>query len=208
MAINNISFDDSEDEELYVFSGYDLVLAFHDEVDLDWREVAERTLIDERRGLVVLQVAALEDLIDEFIMHLEDDPDQESFYSRLTRKTIGPRLEYLFKMLRERDLMDDELESVLIDVRKLVERRNLLAHGTIHLRPVGDARRSFPRKPDFELEWVIKSRRSPTPQRLTMSELRDDLHEAIGCFMAMLKCANSLASRTPKPQHYNGGLYL
>lgn len=208
MPLNNVSFDDSDEEGLYVFSGDDLVISFHDQVDLDWREVAERTLIDERRGLVVLQVAALEDLIDDFIMHLADDPDQEGFYSKLTRKTIGPRLDLLVKLLKEQDVMDDEIEKVLADVQKLVERRNLLAHGTIHLRPVGGIRRTFPLKADSELEWVIKSRRSPTPQRLTMSELREDLHEAIGCFMAMLKCANALVAKTPRPKHFANGRYL
>ncbi|GAA2156655.1 hypothetical protein [Actinomadura napierensis] len=208
MALNNVSFDDSEEEELYVFSGDDLVISFHDQVDLDWREVAERTLIDERRGLVVLQVTALEDLIDDIIMHLADDPDQEEFYSKLTKKTIGPRLDLLVKLLKERDVMDDEMEGVLADVRKLVERRNLLAHGTIHLRPVGGVRPTLPLKADFELEWVIKSRRSPTPQRLTMSELREDLYEAIGCFTAMLKCTNALVAKTPQPQHFTNGRYL
>ena len=67
MAAWSVSFDDDNDEELSVLSGYDLLIAHYDVADLDWREVAERSALDQRRGLVITQAAVLEDLIDEFI---------------------------------------------------------------------------------------------------------------------------------------------
>ena len=70
MAIQSLSFDDESDEELYVFSGNDLLISHYDIADLDWEEVAERSLIDQRRGLVITQVAVLEDLVDDFLLYL------------------------------------------------------------------------------------------------------------------------------------------
>ncbi len=69
MPILSLSFDDDSEEPLFVFSGEDLLMAHIDEVDLDWEEVAERSILDERRGLVITQVAVLEELIDEFILY-------------------------------------------------------------------------------------------------------------------------------------------
>jgi hypothetical protein len=207
MAINNVSFDDPSDEPLDVFSGNDLVLAHHDEIDLDWREVSERVAIDERRGLVVLQVSVLEDLIDNFIMYLADDPDQDGYYEQLVRRTIGPRIDRLEQLMRDAGLTDVKSLGIVEDLRKIARRRNQLAHGTIRLRPI-DGVRIFPPKGDIQLEWVIESRRSPTPERLTMLQLREDLHEAIGCFMAMLDYATHLFERTPKRQYFKGGRHL
>jgi hypothetical protein len=51
MPIRSLSFDDPSDDDLVVFSGHDLMLSRYDHMDLDWQEVAERTAIDERRGL-------------------------------------------------------------------------------------------------------------------------------------------------------------
>ena len=47
---------------LFVFSGDDLLTSHNDIADVDWVEVAERTLIDERRGLVVAQAVIIEDV--------------------------------------------------------------------------------------------------------------------------------------------------
>jgi len=78
--------DDDSDEDLCVFSGSDLLISYYDVADLDWQDVAERSAIDERRGLVIAQVAALADPIEA--------------------------------------------------LRRVVRRRNTLAHGTIFCRPV------------------------------------------------------------------------
>jgi hypothetical protein len=207
MAFTNASFDDSSDKELHIFSGYDLLIAHYDIADLAWEEVAERTVIDERRGLVVLQVAVLEDLIDDFIMRLADEPHQEEFYATLTKKTIGPRLEQLTHLLEERNLIDSKASELLVEVRTIVQRRNELAHGTIHYRPVGGMP-PLPLKGDIEFEWVISSRRSPEPQRLTMSQLREDLYEAIGCFMALLAYSDRWMAQVPPPRYFKGGHYL
>ena len=106
MPILSLSFDDDSEEPLFVFSDEDLLMAHIDEVDLDWEEVAERSILDERRGLVITQVAVLEELIDEFILYVTDPADPEGCKRRLDRKTIGPRIDELEKALRERDLLD------------------------------------------------------------------------------------------------------
>lgn len=74
-------------------SGDDLLMAHIDEVDLDWEEVAERSILDERRSLVITQVAVLEELIDEFILYVTDPADPEGCQRRLDRKTTGARID-------------------------------------------------------------------------------------------------------------------
>ena len=64
--------DDPCEDELSVFSGNDLLIAHYDVSDLDWEEIAERSMIDERRGLIIAQVSALEDLLTEFVLYLSD----------------------------------------------------------------------------------------------------------------------------------------
>ena len=94
MTVRLASFDDDDESELYVFSGNDLLLSHYDVADLDWEEVAERSVIDERRGLVIAQVAVLEDLIDEFIVCLGDPPRRRRNWGGNRRtKTIEPRLD-------------------------------------------------------------------------------------------------------------------
>lgn len=100
MAIRSLSFDDDSEDDLCVFSGDDLVITHADGPDLDWREVAERSALDERRGLVIAQVAVLEDLIDEFILYLVDPADPEDYQRSLDKKTIGPRINILEKNSR------------------------------------------------------------------------------------------------------------
>src|SRR3990172_7571809 len=99
MAAWSVSSDDDNDEELSVFSGDDLLIAHHDVADLDWREGAERSALDQRRGLVITQGAVLEDLIDEFILYLADPIDVDEYQAELDRLTIGPRLDRLEKLL-------------------------------------------------------------------------------------------------------------
>jgi hypothetical protein len=207
MAIRSVSFDDSSDNDLFVFSGYELMLSHYDVMDLDWREVAERTEIDERRGLVVLQVAILEEIIDEFILYLEDPSDEEQTRIRLSRQTIGPRIDQLGKLLRQAGLHDAEAAERIADLRRVTERRNVLAHGTIHLQVVGGA---LPRlgERDFDVEWVIRSRRSGQVERITTSRLREDLYDAIGAFTGMLSFAESLEKRAPRPMNFTNGTYV
>lgn len=106
MAIRSVSFDDDSEADLCVFSGYDLMITHFDGPDLDWEEVAERSALDERRGLVIAQVAVLEDLIDEFILYLVDPRDPEGYQLSLDKKTIGPRIDILEQVLGDQDLMD------------------------------------------------------------------------------------------------------
>ena len=99
MAIHSVSFDDDAEDDLCVFSGYDLVLTHVDGPDLDWEEVAERSALDERRGLVIAQVAVLEELIDEFILYLVDPADPEGYQRNLDKETISPRINKLERIL-------------------------------------------------------------------------------------------------------------
>ncbi len=158
MAIRSLSFDDDpDDDDLCVFSGQDLLMAHMDEVDLDWEEVAERSILDERRGLVITQVAVLEELIDEFILYVVDPADPEDYQRRLDCKTIGPRIDELKKALKNRDLLDAAGAELLADLRAIVNIRNELAHGTIYrtllyVVPIQEIRTR-----DLELEWRIYS---------------------------------------------------
>jgi hypothetical protein len=207
MAIRSLSFDDSSEEDLFVFSGHDLMLAYDDHMDLDWQEVAERTEIDERRGLVVLQVTALEDLVDEFILYGTDPPGPEALRRTLCRQTLGPRIDRLEGILWRAGLLDDEATELIADLRRVTERRNELAHGTIHLRPVGGI---LPRlnEHDFDVEWVIWNRRWQRVRRLTMSQLRDDLYDAMGTFTSLLRYGSKLAAAAPRPVNFTEGHYL
>ena len=207
MAIRSTSFDDDISEPLFVFSGNDLLIAHYDVADLDWQEVAERSALDERRGLAITQVGVIEDLIDEFILYLADTPNVAEYQAELDGITIGPRLDRLKKMLLEAELLDDVALEAIESVKKVVIRRNELAHGTIYCRPVQ------PVKPGswahgIELEWVITSRRSRDVQRSTMAGLRQDVEDAVGSFMLMLQLAERLVERSCRPHNFQGGQYL
>jgi hypothetical protein len=207
MTRASISFDDEDGEELYVFSGNDLLMSHYDAADLDWEEVAQRAALDQRRGLVITQVAILEDLIDEFIHYLADPADPEAYQVDLDKCTIGPRLNRLEKLLLRAGLRDRHVADLLNEIRRVVTRRNVLAHGTIHRRPVE------PVEPGswidgIPLEWIITSRRSKTVERLTMSRLRQDLYDAIGCFSEMLQYAERFVEIAPWPTTFRGGRYL
>jgi hypothetical protein len=89
--------------------------------------VAERSAIDERRGLVIAQIAALEDLIDEFLLYLDDPDDVESYQRNLDSQSIGPRLDQLVSKLRHADLFDQQAQQRMDEVRGIVRRRNELA---------------------------------------------------------------------------------
>jgi hypothetical protein len=203
----SVSFDDDDDDELYVFSGEDLLTAHYDVVDLDWREVAERSAVDERRGLVIAQVAILEDLIDEFILYLADPIDSETYQRDLDRQTIKPRLEQLNRLLVNAEIVDGRWNAILDDLRTIIDRRNDLAHGTLHCRAVQ------PVEPacwldTIPLEWVIATRKHRTVERITMAGLRQDLRAAVGCFTSVLQYAEWFVEVAPTPVNFLGGRFL
>lgn len=208
MTVRSLSFDDDSDDDLCVFSGNDLLISHYDTADLDWGEVAERSLIDERRGLVITQVAVLEDLVDEFILYLEDPHDPQDLRKQLSGKTIGPRLNMLEDLLRRTGLLDHQAVEHLAELRAIVERRNRLAHGTVHCRPTHVVPIKDLGLGVLELEWVLVDRRSGETERISMAALRQDVIEAIGTFSAMLAYAESFVERAPAPTNYPGGVYL
>ncbi len=208
VAIRSLSFDDDSDDDLRVFSGQDLLIAHMDQADLDWEEVAERSVLDQRRGLVITQVAVLEELIDQFILYVVDPADPEDYQRRLDRKTIGPRIDELEQALRSRSLLDAAGAGLLADLRSLVNTRNELAHGIIYrtLLYVVPIKELATR--DLELEWRIYSRRSRTSRRITTSELRENLDDAIGCFMALLGWGEEFGKRAPRPRNFREATYF
>lgn len=208
MPIRSLSFDDESEEPMFVFSGEDLLTAHIDQVDLDWEEVAERSILDERRGLVITQVAVLEELIDEFILYVTDPADPAGFQRRLDRTTIGPRIEELEKALKERHLLDEAGAELIADLRTLVDIRNELAHGIIYRTLVYVVPIKELATRDVPQEWRIYSRRSRTARRLTTAGLRDNLEDAIGCFTALIAWGEELVQRAPRPQNFRETTYF
>lgn len=209
MAVQSVSFDDDSDEDLCVFSGNDLLVAHYDVVDLDWQEVAERSAIDARRGLVIAQVTALEELIDDFILYLADEEDAAEAQSRLASMTVGPRIAMLESILVNGGLMTSTAEAVLMNVRSVVARRNELAHGSLRWQPT--TMRPIPELAlggEIEMVWLLVDRRTTKARRVSMAELRQDVYNAIGCFSAMLRYAEELVNSAPPPVNFAGGAYL
>jgi hypothetical protein len=207
MPIESVSFDDQSDEPLYVFSGNDLLLSHYDRVDLDWEEVVERTELDERRGLVVLQVGVIEDLLDEFVEYMEDPIDHAAFVAELETQMIGKRIGRFETSIRRAGILDARSHGEIDELRRIVQRRNELTHGTIYRRPVG----GWPKLPlprDLQLEWLLYDRRSHTSARITTSRLRQDLYDAIGLFTELLKYAEYFVTVAPSPVNFRGGHYL
>jgi hypothetical protein len=208
MAIRSVSFDDDSEDDLCVFSGDDLVVTHVDGPDLDWEEVAERSALDERRGLVIAQVAVLEEVIDELILYLVDPADPEGYQRGLDRKTIGPRIDELEQILVDLALLNEAISCLLSGLRSVVQRRNELAHGTLYRRSLQTVPIEEFGQRDVDLEWRIRSRRDRSSQRITMSELRNDLYEAVGSFMELLKLGDQLLQSAPRPRHFRGTRYL
>ena len=202
----NVSFDDEDESDLQVFSGHDLLMAHYDKVDLDWEEVAQRSVLDERRGLVIAQVAVLEDLVDEFILYLADPEDQREYEAQLRRQTIGPRLDTFEELLAETPVRSTGLEHVK-ELRSVASRRNELAHGTLFVNPVTWPL-PRPGSGSLVLEWRLFDRRTQTSERVTMAGLRVDLEEAAGVFLGLLAFAEELVERVPVPMNFGGGVFL
>jgi hypothetical protein len=211
MGVISVCFDDPSDEELSVFSGSDLLVTHYDGPDLDWQEVAERSELDQRRGLVIAQVAVLEDLIDEFLAYLLDPADPAEFATKLDAMTIVPRIAWLRSQLKKAQLLDDETEALIDELDRVAQRRNELAHGTLQWRLVAGQSRLLQdllSQREIELEWIMTNRRTRSSQRITMLELRQNLYDAIGVFTAMLGYAEVFVQRAPQPTHFKGGRYL
>lgn len=192
----NVSLDDATDQsDLLVFSGQDLAIAAYDQVDLNWEEVAERTTIDERRGLVVVQTVALEDLVDVAIIAVESTANWDSRAEELARMTIGPRIDILQKRLAECGKLNMEAIEVLRDLRRVVQRRNRLAHGDLGWRQHRICPHEDGKGRILEAEWVLIDRRSGAAERITLSGLRRDLEDAIGCYIKARVWADGLSPR-------------
>lgn len=104
------------------------------------------------------------------------------------------------KILGDLALLDETASRLLSDLRSVVDRRNELAHGTLYLKPL----QFVLGQRDVDLGWKIRSRRDLSSRRITMSELRNDLYEAIGCFTELLKWSDHLLQLAPHPRHFRG----
>lgn len=216
MTTENLSFDDGSDEDLYVFSGSDLLMSHYDLADLDWAEVADRTLIDERRGLVITQAVVFEDMIDEFILYLVDPPDSAGYRTeRMGSWSAGTRRQELEKLLGRAGLLDRRATRLLAECREIGDRRNTLAHGTINARlfdvakpnrvvvPIAEIRSA-----SLAIEWILTDRRTGARERVSMARLRQDLEDAQALVGEMLNYAEEFVERAPRPAHLQGGVFL
>ncbi|MEU8377459.1 hypothetical protein AB0C22_30725 [Micromonospora sp. NPDC048894] len=184
-----VSFDDDSNEPLNVFSDYDLVLSFHDAVDLDWEEVAERSALDQRRGLVITQCTVLEDLLNDVILQLERPNDPERRRSELDRSTIGTRLKRVESLFTSGAFTEAARGFPREELWAVIKRRNELAHGSL-TRVVNEVR---PR-PDGpgktqRVEWHLVDRRSRETRLITMAGLRQDVHAATAAYTSLLRWA-------------------
>jgi hypothetical protein len=119
----------------------------------------------------------------------------------------APRVDRLEKLLTRAKTLDSAAVAALEKVRHAVARRNELAHGTIHCRPVE------PVEPGswidgIPLEWNLVSRWARTEQRITMAGLRQDVNAAISAMSSMLLYAERFVEVAPRPRNYGGGEYL
>jgi hypothetical protein len=215
--IEQLSFDDeSGDEDLRVFSGSDFLMSHYDIAELDWEEIAYRTAIDERRGLIITQTVVIEDVIDEFILYLEDPPDSNKYRTEtLGNWAAGRRRQHLEALLSSAGLLDDRAAQLLEECRRVGLRRNTLAHGTIEPRLVNVAKPDQVVVPideldqaDLAIEWTLTDRRTGEAERVSMARLRQDLYAAIGLVYELLNYAEYFVERAPRPNNFEGGAFL
>ncbi|MGW3607915.1 hypothetical protein [Micromonospora sp. NPDC005161] len=181
-----VSFDDGSDEPLNVFSDYDLLLSFHDEVDLDWEEIAERSALDQRRGLVITQSIVLEDLLGDVILQLEKPDDPETRRSELDQWMIGKRLHRVESLLASLPSSEANRSFPREELSAVVRRRNELAHGNI-TRVVGEARpRTGGPGKTQRVEWRLVDRRTCGSQLITMAGLREDVYTALAAYTSLV----------------------
>lgn len=202
--------DDPCEDELSVFSGNDLLLAHYDVSDLDWEEIAERSLIDERRGLIIAQVSTLEDLLTEFLLYLSDADFGSSTHDDVERLMFGARAQRFRSSLDDDGLLDDTASALADELDAVIARRNTIAHGFLHWQPVAapvvPIRELLDR--DLEMAWILTDRRRGTSEQVSMAGLREDLRRAAGLFMALLRFAEHFVERAPRPSTFPGGVYL
>ena len=196
LPVRSETFDDDEDDSLVVLSGSD-VLSIHYGHGPDEDKAEERSAIDKRRGLVLAQVAVLEDLVDEIIIYLDDPVDADAYRKKLPRM-LGPRLERLTELLEAVGL--DHLFP-LDRLKALVDRRNVLAHGSL-FRDVS-VWRLYDRRPP-----PSQGRREPRSEPVYMSRLRRDLEEAQDCLLDILGSLEVFVEQAPWPRHFDGGEFL
>lgn len=208
MPFVSLTFDDDDETSLDVFSGEDLLTAHYDQVDLDWEEVAERSIIDERRGLVITQVGVLDDVLDEYILYMADPVDVAAYRRKLDSITTGPRLDRFEHLMRGLEIRIAGMAQLVTDLRTVIAVRNRLTHGTIYRRPTRMVPIADWPKSTIELEWVLLDRRDRTTQRVSMAGLRQTLNEAQGCVMGLLDLAERFVEIAPRPRHFPGGAYL
>ena len=110
--------------------------------------------------------------------------------------------------LRHAGLLDRQVIEQIEELRAVARRRNQLAHGTIHLRPLRIVPIEALGRQDVEVEWVLVDRRSRESERISMAGLRQDLYDAIGAFTAMLAYAECFVEKAPRPFHFADGAYL
>jgi hypothetical protein len=214
--LDDLTFDDESGEDMYVFSGSDLLASHYDLADLDWPEVAARTAIDERRGLVITQAVVIEDVTDEFILYLEDPPDSMQYRREsLGSWTAGRRRQQLEMLRRGAGLLDSQAAQLLERCRAVGERRNTLAHGTIEPRLVNVAKPDQVVVPIAEfrdaslaIEWILTDRRTGATERVSMARLRQDLVDAQVLVDEMLNYAEYFVERARRPNHFQGGAFL
>ncbi|WP_200216391.1 hypothetical protein [Micromonospora coerulea] len=191
VEVVEVSFDDDSDEPLNVFSDYDLLLSFHDTADLDWEEVAERSALDERRGLVITQCTILEDLLGDVILQLERPDDPETRQRDLDQWMIGRRLSHVELLLESGEPSEANSSFPREELWAAVRRRNELAHGNI-MRVIGEA---YPRPNGLgktrRVEWRLVDRRTRRSRLITMAGLREDLHAAIAAYTNLLRWASN-----------------
>ncbi|GGL88630.1 hypothetical protein [Micromonospora yangpuensis] len=186
VEVVEVSFDDGSNEPLNVFSDYDLLLSFQDAADLDWEEVAERSALDERRGLVITQSTVLEDLLGDVILQLERLSDPERRQREIGQWMIGKRLSRVETLLSSGGYLEASSNFPREALYGAVRRRNELAHGSI-IRVIGDAypRTDGPGK-TRRVEWQLVDRRTRESRLITMAGLREDLYAAIAAYTDLL----------------------
>lgn len=204
--VNNLSFDDPSDEGLDVISAYELLISELDVADPDWGKIAERTAIDERRGLVIAQVAEMEQVIDDFILYVADPDDVSAYMQRLAAWTIGPRVKEFERLLRVAGVCDEVAVDVIGMLLSVVARRNLLAHGSLYLRPTKWT--PIGQWDGVEFEWMLRDPRTGHAERISMAGLRTDLEDVIDATVRLIRYGSHLAAQLPPPSNYANATYI
>lgn len=153
------------------------------------------------------QTIAIEDLLVEGTLYVEDPVDLAGRESAIAGWTFGRKVGALRTALRNSQLLDRVAHSTLARLDRVVEDRNVVAHGVLIRRPttiVPIAELTT----DLVLEWVLLDRRSGEAQEVTMSWLRSLVHESQSAFLGLLGFFELLVERAPVPQNFQGGTFI